>query len=98
MTRKEAQGVLQKMKLRYISHDIDDSDETRAIDVAIEALKQPEVAITPKEFKEQMAHIAETDDKEARHYGMDCCMVELLNQFGYEEGTKIFENTKKWYA
>ena len=43
MTREEAQDVLQKMKLRYISYDVDDSDEARAVDMAIEALEQPEV-------------------------------------------------------
>ena len=40
MTRKEAHLALCKMKLCYIGYDMDDSDEARAIDVAIEALTQ----------------------------------------------------------
>lgn len=40
MTRAEAYDVLCKMKLSYISYDVDDTDDARAINVAIEALKE----------------------------------------------------------
>ena len=60
--------------------------------------RKDDVTITPKEFKERMAHIAEIDDEEARHSEMDDFMVEVLNQLGYEEGTKIFEDVEKWYS
>ena len=57
-----------------------------------------EEAITPEEFKEQMASMRKIDDEEERHYKMDCLMMEVLNQLGYEEGTIIFDNTEKWYS
>ena len=66
--------------------------------VEVQPTVEPEIVITPEEFKELMAHMAEINNEEARHYRMDYCMVELLNQLGYEEGTKIFKNTDKWYA
>jgi len=56
------------------------------------------VEIAPKEFKERMAHIAKISDEEERHVKMDDLMVEVLNRLGYEEGTRIFENTEKWYS
>lgn len=45
-----------------------------------------------------MAEIANSDDTETKHYEADQLMIAVLNQLGYDEGTKIFENMDKWYS
>ncbi len=65
---------------------------------ATKAWNRRKVTITSKEFKERMAYLAEIEDEETRHSKMDDFMVEVLNQLGYEEGTKIFEDVEKWYS
>lgn len=54
--------------------------------------------ISPKEFAEQMREIAKERDTAYCHVWMDELMVKVLNQLGYEEGTKVFDSTMKWYS
>ena len=107
MTIKEAHAVMEDLQRIFTQYRFIFSDKlAEANGLAILALEkqmeqptiEPEIVITPEEFKELMAHIAETDNEEARHYEMDCCMVELLNLLGYEEGIKIFKSTDKWFS
>ena len=74
------------------------NEEYKASRVARRREKMADV-ISPKEFAEQMQKRAdEISDKEWCHGEMDDLMVKVLNELGYEEGTKIFEETPKWYA
>jgi hypothetical protein len=55
-------------------------------------------AIDPKLFAEIMRQISQNADKEARHADADATMCTLLNELGYSEGVKIFQDMDKWYA
>jgi hypothetical protein len=56
--------------------------------------------MTPEEFKEKMAKITKEYelDEEVGHIKMDRLICEVLNELGYHEGIKIFEEFPKWYA
>lgn len=56
--------------------------------------------ISPQKAAEQMRKIRSDheDDEEVRHMLMDDFMCEILNNLGYGEVVKIFEDTDKWYA
>jgi hypothetical protein len=54
--------------------------------------------IDPELFAEIMRHISRNPDKEARHADADGTMCTLLEELGYTEGVKIFQDMDKWYA
>ena len=54
--------------------------------------------LTPEEFAEKMAGIAENGDEERKHVAADSIMCELLKSLGFGEGVGIFEDMDKWYS
>lgn len=59
-----------------------------------------ETPMTPDEFAKRMKHLATSNpgDPEYFHRDADCLMMNLLNQLGYQDGVKIFSETKKFYS
>lgn len=50
-------------------------------------------------FRKMMDEIAHApEDPETKHYEADRLMIAVLNQLGYDKGTKIFESMEKWYS
>ena len=56
------------------------------------------MAMTKEEFAEKMAEIAKGGDIEASHEDADDLMCQVLTEWGYGDGVKIFEEMSKWYA
>lgn len=54
--------------------------------------------IMPAEFEKRMKEIEAMGDIEDRHLEADKLLVQTLNSMGYQAGTKIFEEMRKWYA
>jgi hypothetical protein len=56
--------------------------------------------MTPAEFKERMADLAEISrgDTEANRYLAELLLLECLRSLGYGEGCDIYEQIEKWYA
>ena len=56
--------------------------------------------MTPDEFREMMKAISEaySTDEECGHIYADGLMCTVLEELGYSEGVKIFEEMHKWYA
>lgn len=54
--------------------------------------------LTPEEFAEKMAGIAENGDEERNHVAADSIMCELLKSLGFGEGVGLFEDMDKWYS
>lgn len=55
--------------------------------------------LTPEEFAEEMAkYNIPGGDREADHGHADDLLCKVLQQLGYGDGVKIFENMDKWYA
>lgn len=56
--------------------------------------------MTPKEFAEKMKEIAKfsDDDPEIAHGDADALIVQVLKEYGYQEGLEIFIKMDKWYA
>lgn len=69
-------------------------------DVDLNCTEYHKVAMTPKEFAEEMKKIQNEfhNDRERRHREMDYLMCDLLKSLGYGDGIKIFDKTGKWYA
>jgi len=57
-------------------------------------------AISPRAFANIMERLHDSlaHDTETQHYVMDQIICEVLIDLGYEEGVRIFKDTKKWYA
>lgn len=55
-------------------------------------------ATSKEEFAEKMAEIAKGGDVEASHGDADELMCQVLTEWGYGDGVKIFEEMSKWYA
>lgn len=51
-----------------------------------------------EDYTERMRKLANSDDIEGRHYGMDDLMCEILKEMGFNELVEIFNETEKWYA
>lgn len=56
--------------------------------------------MTKEDFKREMQDIIEQSDCdwECAHYRADELIIELLNELGYNEGAKIFDDMPKWYS
>ena len=57
--------------------------------------------ITPEEFKEKMIYLnyeANHHDAEGPHAMADDLMCEILSDLGYDEGVKLFQDMRRWYA
>lgn len=56
--------------------------------------------ISPEKFAEQMQEIRNRlqGDPERAHIEADNLMVEVLDQLGYGQDTKIFKSLDLWYA
>ena len=58
--------------------------------------------MTPEKFYTRMKTIQESyscdDDLEFLHREMDRLMCDCLEDLGYEDGVKVFQETDKWYA
>lgn len=85
MTREEATLALCKLKMCYISYDVDDLDEAKAIDVAIEALKEeprPTGKWVPYEFGDEKWHKCTNCNKPS----------------DYKERVQHFDGKWHWYV
>lgn len=54
--------------------------------------------MTPEELKKEMEIIAEEEDQEVRHVMADSALCHALEELGYGEAVKIFDDMYKWYA
>ena len=60
--------------------------------------------MNPQVFYEKMKRLSNElnrefgMDEEDVHCAMDKLMCEILVEFGYEDGVKVFQETDKWYA
>ena len=54
--------------------------------------------MTPEEFKNRMAEIADGRDREEGHVIADDLLCDVLIQLGYDEGVTIYSSMDKWYA
>ena len=55
--------------------------------------------MTPEQFRDAMLKLANNQqDKEGRHCDMDDLLCAVLEELGYREGVRIFQDTDKWYA
>lgn len=54
--------------------------------------------MTPEELKKEMEIIAEENDQEVRHVMADSALCHALEELGYGEAVKIFDDMDKWYA
>ena len=54
--------------------------------------------MTPEEMKKEMEIIAEENDQEVRHIMADSALCHALEDLGYSEAIKIFDDMDKWYA
>ena len=59
-----------------------------------------ELVTSPEQFAKDLRAIQQRMgyDKEEMHVVMDAYLLQVLEELGYEEGVKIFEETPKWYA
>ena len=49
-------------------------------------------------YKEKMAECVADHDAEEAHKKADDLLVELLNELGFKEVTRLFDEVKKFYA
>lgn len=56
--------------------------------------------MTKEDFKQEMQNIMDQNDCdwESAHYEADKLIIELLNELGYDDGAKIFDDMPKWYS
>ena len=53
--------------------------------------------ITQAEFERRMQEIAKMDNPKTAHRMADDLMCDILSQFGYEAGVRLFQSMYKWY-
>ena len=54
--------------------------------------------ITQAEFERRMQEISKMEDSEVAHKMADDLLCEVLNQYGYAAGIRLFQAMDKWYS